>query len=186
VIPLVIFGVSWISGFKRWRWDIKAPPPDHHLLFTVFFNSFEFVEPLESSIVSFVEPPGFDDGNPMAVEFISSIVEGLDGPSEHRGTADIELVAVLSECLACLDGFLDAWVTLFIPEDESLTSVHPVNLFSLFQMLSPCLRNTTLYFWVRREVYCVGEGVFDEGGEHGYGYLLILYDLFLKKYDYEL
>lgn len=58
--------------------------------------------------MSFVEPPILDDWDVVAIEFLSSIVEGLNGPCEDRGIAKIELIAILVESLACLYGLLDA------------------------------------------------------------------------------
>jgi hypothetical protein len=107
VVPLVIFGVPWVIDIER-RWgDIEAPPPNHDLFFPMFFYRFEFVEALKTAVVSFVKPPVLEDGDPMAVKFIGSIVEGLDGPGEHRSAANIKLIAILSECLAGLDGLLN-------------------------------------------------------------------------------
>lgn len=145
-VPLIVFGVSGIVEVELGRGDIEAPPPDLDLILAVFLYGFEFVESLQRAVVAFVESPVLDDGDVMAVELLCGVVEGLDGPGEDGGVADVELVAVLLQRLAGLDGFLDACVAREVPPEESLTSVHPVNRFSLFQRLSPCRRNTTLYF----------------------------------------
>lgn len=90
------------------RRDIVAAPPDLHLILTVFLHSLQFVQPLQCSIVPLVQSPILDDRDVVAIELFSSVVEGLDGPGEDRGVADVELVAVLLQGLACLDCLLDA------------------------------------------------------------------------------
>ena len=50
------------------------------------------------------------------------------------------------------------------------TSVHPVNRFSLFHALSPCLSNTTRFMFVSFEVYgvrCTVYGLVALGLSHG-------------------
>lgn len=90
------------------RRDIVAAPPDLHLILTVFLHGLQLVQPLKCSVVPLVESPVLDDGNVVAIELLSRVVEGLDGPGEDGGVADVELVAVLLQGLACLDCLLDA------------------------------------------------------------------------------
>ena len=99
--------------------------------------------------MSFVESPTLDNRDIMAIQFISCVVEGLDCPCKNGCIANIKLIAILMKCLSGLNGLLDALIIMGKPVAESRESVHPVNLFSLFQRLSPCLRKTILYFLVR-------------------------------------
>ena len=99
--------------------------------------------------MSFVESPTFDNRDIMTVQLIGCIVEGLDSPRQNGRIAKIKFIAILMECFSGFDGLLDALIIMGKPVAESLESVHPVNLFSLFQRLSPCLRKTILYFWIK-------------------------------------
>lgn len=55
-----------------------------------------------------VESPILDDWDVVAIEFLSSIVEGLNGAGEDRSIAEIELIAILVQSLAGLNGLLNA------------------------------------------------------------------------------
>ena len=78
------------------------------------------------------------------IELFSGIVEGLNGPGEVRSEAEIELKAFLSEHLTSFPGLPDACIVNFKPVSVNGISLHPLKRFSLFHMLSPCLRKTTL------------------------------------------
>ncbi len=136
-ISPVVFRMSGIAILQLRRRNIIASSPYLNLFLAMFLNRFEFVQSLQCSIVSLIEPPVLDDGNVMAIKFLSGVVKGLDGSGEDGRIADIELISILLQRLACLDCLLDACVSERVPLDVSLTSVHPVNLFSLFQRLSP-------------------------------------------------
>lgn len=82
-ISLIIFGVSLIVLVKFWGRDIITSSPNLHLLLTMFFNRLYLVKTLQSTIMAFVESPIFDDWNVVTIDFIRSIVIGLDGSSEH-------------------------------------------------------------------------------------------------------
>lgn len=58
--------------------------------------------------MSFVESPILDDRDVVAIEFLSCIVEGLNGSGEDRSIAKIELIAILVQSLACLNRLLNA------------------------------------------------------------------------------
>lgn len=45
--------------------------------------------------MSLVESPILDDWDVVAIEFLSCIVEGLNGSGEDRSIAKIELIAIL-------------------------------------------------------------------------------------------
>ena len=70
-----------VNGDLGWR-NIVASSPDLDLLFTMLLYSFQFVQPLKSSVMSLVEPPVLDDRNVVTVDLISCVVEGLDGSGE--------------------------------------------------------------------------------------------------------
>jgi hypothetical protein len=76
----------------------------------MLFDGLEFVEALEGAVVAFVEAPVLDDGNIVAVDLVSGIVECLDGASKYGGIAEVELETVLAERLAGIDGFLDSCI----------------------------------------------------------------------------
>lgn len=97
-----------VVGLKFGRRNIVAPSPNLHLVLAVFLHGFQLVEALECAVVSLIEPPILNDWDIVAIEFLSCIVEGLNGPGEDRGIAKIELIAVLVQSLACLDGLLNA------------------------------------------------------------------------------
>lgn len=107
-VPLIVLGMPGIIFFECGRRDIIAPSPDFDLILSVFFHGFKFVEPLQSSIVSLVEAPVLDHWDVMAIELLGSIVESLDCPREDRGIANVELISVLLQHLACLDCLLNA------------------------------------------------------------------------------
>lgn len=107
-IALILERMSFVAEFELRRRDIVASSPDLHLFFSVLFNSFKFVEALKSSVMSFIESPVLDHWDVVAINFVRSIVEGLNGASKDRGIADIKLVSVLSEGFSCVDGFLDS------------------------------------------------------------------------------
>lgn len=58
--------------------------------------------------MSLVESPILDDWDVVAIEFLSRIVEGLNGAGEDRSIAEIELIAILVQSLAGLNGLLNA------------------------------------------------------------------------------
>lgn len=100
--------MSGIIILEWWRGDIIAAPPDLHLILPVFLHGLQFVQSLQCSVVSLVESPVLDDGDVVAIEFLSRVVESLDGPCEDGGVADIELIAVLLQGFTRLDSLLDA------------------------------------------------------------------------------
>lgn len=137
-VTLIMNRMSLIVDIQgRWR-NIEAAPPKLYLLFPVFLDSFELVESLQSSIVSFVKPPVFNDRNVVAIKLVGAVVEGLYSPSENGSETDIELIAILLQGTASLHGFVDACaINKHVPVEVSRTSVHPQNRFSLFHKLSP-------------------------------------------------
>lgn len=167
--------MSLISFLQFWRRNVKASSPDLNLLFAVFLNGFHFVQSLQWSVMPFIQSPWLDDWNVMAIQLISCVVEGLNSSGKDRGVANIELEAVLLEYFACLDGFLNTLIIGKVPLADNLTSVHPVNLFYLFQLLSPWRKKTTRCFFLKIYVYCCRKGVFVDGWKH---YLFEL--LFIK------
>jgi hypothetical protein len=72
-----------IVVFQFGRRDIIASSPDLHLFLAVFLHSFKFVEALQCSVVSLVESPVLKHRNVMAIQFLGSVVEGLDGSGQH-------------------------------------------------------------------------------------------------------
>lgn len=82
--------MSGVGDVEFWGRNIEASSPDLNLFFAMLFHGFKFVETLKSSVVAFVESPFLDDGDIVAVNFVSRIVEGLDGSGKYRGVADIE------------------------------------------------------------------------------------------------
>ena len=54
------------------------------------------------------------------------------------------------KCFSCFYGLLNSLMIKKLPDADSFTSVQPVNLFYLFQALSPCLKKTTLYFLIKK------------------------------------
>ena len=107
-ISLVVAGMARVAGLELGRRNIVAPSPDLHLVLPVFLHCFQLVEALQRAVVPLVEPPILDDRDVVAIEFLSRIVEGLNGPREDRGVAEIELIAVLVQSLARLNGLLNA------------------------------------------------------------------------------
>lgn len=82
--------MSGIGDVEFWGRDIEASSPDLNLFLAMFLHGFKFVETLKSSVVTFVESPFLDDGDIVAVNFVSRIVEGLNGSGKYGGVADIE------------------------------------------------------------------------------------------------
>ena len=107
-VTLVEAWESFITGLELGRWNIITSSPDLDLLFAVLFDSLNLIETLESSIVALIEPPVLDDRKVVTIDLISCIVEGLNSSCEHGCVDNIELVPILLEGLACVDGFLDA------------------------------------------------------------------------------
>jgi hypothetical protein len=100
--------VSFVVELESRWWNIEASSPNLDLLLTVLFNSLQFVQALESSIMSFIESPILNNWNVVAIKFISSIVESLDSSGEDRCVADIKLISILGQYFSCLDCFLDS------------------------------------------------------------------------------
>lgn len=76
----------------------------------MLLDSFQFIEPLQCTVMPFIESPVLDNRNVVAIEFLSSIVECLDGPREDGSIANIELISILLQRLACLDGLLNSCI----------------------------------------------------------------------------
>lgn len=107
-ISLIVAWMARIVSLKLRRWDIIASSPNLHLILTVFFHSFQLVETLQCSVMSLIESPILDDRDVVAIKFLSGIVEGLNGSGKDRSIAKIELIAVLVQSLARLNGLLNA------------------------------------------------------------------------------
>lgn len=74
----------------------------------MLLHSLHLIQPLQCTIVSLIQPPGFDDWNVVTVQLVGGVVECLDSSSQDRSVADVELETVLFEHLAGLNGLLDA------------------------------------------------------------------------------
>ncbi len=77
----------------------------------MLLDSFQFIEPLQCAVMPFIESPVLENRNVVAIEFLSSVVEGLDGPGEDRSVANIELISILLQRLARLDRLLNSCIT---------------------------------------------------------------------------
>lgn len=157
-INVLVFSIEfWMSlvVFVQFWWrDIEWSSPNLDLFFSVLLDGFDLVESLQGTVVSFVQSPRLNDWNVVAIKLVSGIIECLDSSGQDRCVGNIELESVLLQGFTGFDGLLDTFgcKTEILPFAESLTSVHPVNLFSLFQLLSPCLKKTTLYFLFSKNV----------------------------------
>ena len=59
--------------------------------------------------MSFVQLPGLDDRQEVAVHLVEDVLEGVDGALQIGGVADIEIVSAFLQELAAVLGFLDAF-----------------------------------------------------------------------------
>ena len=58
--------------------------------------------------MALVQPPVLDHGQPQAVHFVQTQVEGTDGALEHAGVGDIEIEAFFLDQASCTLGLGDA------------------------------------------------------------------------------
>ena len=64
---------------------------------------------MQPTIMSLIEFPWLDDWNIMAIEFISSIIEGLNGSGQDWCISEIEFESILMKNLSSFYGFLNSW-----------------------------------------------------------------------------
>ena len=79
-----------------------------NLFLPMFFDCLEFIKSLQSPVVTFIKPPILNDWDVVAIYFVRSIVEGLDGTSQDRGIAEVELETILLEDFTSVDSLLDS------------------------------------------------------------------------------
>lgn len=95
----------------RRRRDVEGTAPDLHLLLAVLFGRLCLVEAGQASVVTFVQAPGADHGQPHLVRALHDGPQGLDGPFEHGGVAHVKLHARLFDGLRATLGLLQALLT---------------------------------------------------------------------------
>ncbi len=88
---------------QRWRRLIVGAAPELKLLFSVLGQRLRFVLALQGAVVTFVEPPGAADWDPVPIADIERDVAGLDGPAQDRSVDDLGQETPLSEQLAAAD-----------------------------------------------------------------------------------
>ena len=102
------FRKTLVAVLKRLGRHVEGATPDLDLLVTVLGSGLGLVHALQGAIVTLIELPALDDGQPLAVHREQNVVQRVDGALEVRGVADVEVVAGLLEGLAAVEGFLHA------------------------------------------------------------------------------
>ena len=87
---------------------VIAATPDQYLLVAVLPGGLSLVQTLQGPVVALVEAPVVDDRQPLAVQFIQGVPQGVDGALEHAGVAEVELIAFCFQQPACVLGLLHA------------------------------------------------------------------------------
>ncbi|CCJ91687.1 hypothetical protein BN132_3615 [Cronobacter turicensis 564] len=99
---LVIFG-------QRRRGHREAATPLFHLIVTVFFSGFSFVQTLQGAVVTLVQFPGFFNRQPGLIQPVQDVPQRVDGTFQHGGISKIKAVAFVFKQLACGFRFADAF-----------------------------------------------------------------------------
>ncbi len=97
-----------IVGFERRRSRVVAAAPGQHLRFAVACGCFALVEPLQGSVVLFVQPPRLFYRDPLLAEAAEHAVEGVDGPLQVGDVGFAEDESLLAEQFARAVRLLDA------------------------------------------------------------------------------
>ena len=77
------------AGVDGWGWGVVGTTPQHELLITVLVAGGGFVEALQSSVVTLVEPPAALNRDPGAIRGIKGQVCGLDSAFLHGGEQQV-------------------------------------------------------------------------------------------------
>ena len=88
---------SHLKALTFWRCHIEGPPPDVDLLSPVPFRRLRFVEPLQGTIVPFIEPPFTMDRDPDLLHFGEGQPQSPNGAGEYRGVGNVKGEALLLE-----------------------------------------------------------------------------------------
>ena len=102
-ITLIIF-----SQFRRSH--CKTTTPLFHLLVAILFSSFRFVQTLQRTVVTFVQFPGFLNGQPCLIQFVQHIPQGMDSAFQHRSVSKVKAVTFLFQQLTCCFCFAYAFL----------------------------------------------------------------------------
>ena len=63
--------------------NVVAAPPDLDLVLSVLLRGLGLVQSLQGAVVAFVQPPGLDHRQVVAVHLVGCVVEGLDRAGQH-------------------------------------------------------------------------------------------------------
>lgn len=77
------------------RRHIVTSSPESYLLNSVLFSSLSLVESLELAVVSLVETPGLDVGDPELIHLLGDCVEGHDCTCQHGGVGHVKFEVML-------------------------------------------------------------------------------------------
>ena len=101
-------GQALVAVLEGLGGHVEGATPNLDLLVTVLGGGLGLVHALEGAVVTLVELPALDDGQPLAVHGEQHVVQRVDGALEVAGVADVEVVAGLLEGLAAVESLLDA------------------------------------------------------------------------------
>mmetsp|Transcript_9166 Transcript_9166/g.20240 ORF Transcript_9166/g.20240 Transcript_9166/m.20240 type:complete len:298 (-) Transcript_9166:583-1476(-) len=104
VVARIVSGVGGDVGGRH----VVAAAPDLEPVLAVDVPDHFLALPRERPVVSLVEPPALDEGQPVAVELLHDVVRGLYGAREPAGVDDVELETVLLQQFSAGDGISDA------------------------------------------------------------------------------
>ena len=93
----IVVGIALVPVFEGRRTGVEAAAPDENLVLAVLRSSLGLVETLQRSVVTLVETPGLDDGQPCPIHLVEHDVERVNRALEVARVAQVEIVALGSE-----------------------------------------------------------------------------------------
>ncbi len=89
---------------------VVATTPQHELLVAEFVLDLGLVLTLQRTVVTLVQTPVADDGNPVTIRGVEREVRGADGAAQQRGVEHVREEVVFLEQFAGALAFCDALV----------------------------------------------------------------------------
>ena len=102
--------VALVVQLQHRRRDIVTAPPGLDLRFPELLGRFGLVQSLQGAVVTLVQLPGLDLGDPFQAHFLQHDPQRLDGAAQHRGVSDVEDIAAFVKQPSCLERLSTAQV----------------------------------------------------------------------------